>query len=495
MAGRCILAEVFRSLAFLVASSGCQVFFNVDVPVDPPRLPIDHVEIEVSKIVVSNSTARRPVVVDDLYSPTSIAVQLSNGEVPTLVEKGIGRYEFETPNLAYTVTIEDPIGRFTLDHHVAKVEIGLHQVGRVGEPIVEPLPVSISTDLQDGAPTPVSELVHSTGVWSTGVDTNKEVAPFTFSWGSPEHLLYGPQTLLDFNANDFMYWAGYSDVSNGTGTHRALTSFTEFGVDMTTGPVILTVFPSTSPLACIGLSAARKDEVGRISSIAPDMFIEPNADWLINAIPARELGTDGAMLLAQQGQAINFGKDNIQYSNPFPGALTTASMFASQVRPIFPDVAVPLRVEYATRVHVEPFVAEPICNGDSLNLSSGTIGLIHSIELEATLLATDDQAIELAGDVEVTWSTTDEPIDHFFVKLFELVLTDPQRPSLAVVAVRNTIDRRVTFSRDLFSTDKQYLIAVDGRLGFPNAATGDFLRVDFPNGTSTASSSLFTVTK
>jgi hypothetical protein len=472
-----------RIAGLLVALAGCDLVFSLDAPVPPVRPPIDHVTIDVTLRWVENDAAGLPVLHDDPFD-LPIAVRLTDGSTPDVVQDGPGAYSFETDNLAYTLTLESPRGPFVIDHFVPAVTIALPHVGRLdAAPFTAPTTVTVTPSSMVDS----TELVHTTGVWSTSENAS-------FEWGGRGHTIFGTRGLLDAARNDRLYYVGYSDFTNDTGTpHVAAASFFEASVTLAEGSTATVVgTPIVPQAACVRVTAERQRQLARISEVAPGTFAPVGADLLIDAIPARELGREGAMLLATQVLVSDISKIDIAYGKLFPDASTIVSLGAVRSRFYKNSLASAfLELFYAVRVFDE--VVGTQCPDSSVTLTADMVALIGSISLDGVFLTADEDVLQIENDPIVTWSVSQGPLDHFFVTLFEVVIDQDGTPLEVPIASRFTTDPIVRFDRELFVEGKLYTLHVEARVGTPNAVRGDFSTVSFPNGSSVGTSAVFGV--
>ncbi len=467
-----------RITAALPLLTGCQLVF----PLGEARPPIEHVTVEI-KQTVQNDASANPLLVDEAFDPEAVAVELEDGSFAELTSPVTGTYEFDTPNLAYTVAVDDPVGHFEVAAAVEHVQVPLVQIGRSGPEVTAPFLVSID----EPATGKLGALqVHTTGVWSSSN------AP-SFEWSGSKRLIFGPRENLDAALGDRRYWLEYGRVLE-TSSYNTIVRAAEALVtlDPTRENTVEVIPEDVAPLYhCAMIEAQRSKEFDRIRNVARGSFDVEVGSLGIDAVPNTTAGPEAAIPLVLQDGNTDISPQGFFYDLPFPGSMPLVRLDGLLFREMSPAGAIgKLFLPCGERVYLDVLTSAESCGDDSGFVDSKQIGLVDGISLEGTLLFDDEDVIDT---VDVSWTVTTEAVDHFRVKLFELAIDGVGTPALNVRVARNTSQQSMTFPRSLFDPDKTDLLAVDGVLGHPKASEGDFITVAYPNGTSTASSTLFRV--
>lgn len=476
----------------LFVLAGCNLVFPLPDSDEEARPPIDHVVVEVHLRTVTNNADGVPQLVDEPLDPVTVSVVLEDGTQAELINPAIGRYEFDTPNLGYTLITDDPKGHFELAAAVPFVTVPLVQIGHDG-PEPPPFEVVIDHPLDGTLP---SGAVHTTGVWSTTAATS-------FEWGGGKHEMFGPRTFLDGRPGDRLYWVQYNRVEQTSSPYDTISRVAELSPaldPMAVNNLAIEPIDVVADQLCARLAIERQIEVDRVRALAPATFIPSPATFGIDAVPRPEIGPEAPMALMRFQGPDNVAPFDFHYFVPVASSTPLVRLDVQLARPFaVPGSSGQLFANYGETIFFdvlagsEPCLPIPETTSPTSVLETKQLGLVGAISLEGNLLFDDDDVIELDDSIEVSWTVTAQPVDHFQVKLFAIDVVDANTVVKRRVISRATTETTLPLPPTLFEPGTFYFLEVNGIRGKPLADQGDFVTVSYPFGVSTASSTLFRV--
>lgn len=474
----------------LIALAGCNLVFPLPDSEEETRPPIDHVVVEVHLRTVTNNDDAIPQLVDEPFDPVTVSVVLEDGTQAELINPAIGSYEFDTPNLGYTLIADDPKGHFELAAAVPFVQVPMLVIGRDGD-TPPPFEVVITEPAVGNQP---ATAVHTTGVWT-------ESPAQSFEWGGSKHQMFGPRTFLDGRASDRLYWLEYNHIDENT-SYDTIYRVAETSPVLdpgTTNQVPLLPRDVFAEHVCAKLATERKVEVDRVRALAPAMFTPVTSSLGIDAVPRPELGPEAPMKLMRAEGTENIGAQEFHYFVPAAGSTPLARLDVQLVRNVqVPGADGNLFATYGETVYFDvlggaaPCQPVPSPANPALEIEAKQIGLVGTVSLEGNLLFDDNDVIEADDLVEVSWTVTAQPVHYFQVQLFTVDIVNNLISKRRVLS-RATTDTTLSLPRELFEPETFYFLEVNAIRGKPEAGNGDFITVAYPFGVSTASSTLFRV--
>ncbi len=428
---------------------------------------------------IENDGAGSPQVIESAFALSEIraTARLDDGSTPEVALRDDGSFSFVMPTAGqtYTLTFRTPYATSTYQLANEHVDLVERLAGRRDRAAVPPgTRLAPSLTNRPGAPAIVIEVLTSTGLWTL---TAIQAGPIDLDW-TRAGSMSGPIGLLD---GDDVRYVAYSSASSSAGSYLTLAyAATMPDVSMLAGQTtaVSSVAVPVVKDRCVHLVAEGMTESQRLVAAAPRASPSSNLAWGVYAVPdndfALALGFPFPIAYPNVGGPPPNVDVTIPFANPFPGHSNVAIMRLSALHGIG---SLYLVSESGLIAQIPEGCASPVV------LPSGTVQLPMNIAVNGTVLAVDDQPVDIVdrgADLSITWTPTSGRADFWIVTLFEVGGSNALVQRSLIV----TTTTAAAFEPDLFVANQRYAVEVRAVLGFPNAASGDFRTSALPQGTT-----------
>ena len=439
--------------------------------------------------VVTNDATFAPVITDQPPRTISLSASLEDGTSVAVDYRGDGAFSFPATGWYEVVVIADGFG-WTYQHTAPHLELDQVYIGRVDRGH----PPMAQTDIQFmyAGPGEGTADVASTGLWTeTGVGGSTR--NLSFDWRKAVSQ-FGPLGLLDAAQNDRLY---YVEITAGP-TYSSITSYAASSVTLREGMVTMVTgdfMANVAPDRCVHVTNAAADDLAALKTAFPSIS-NPTGGWLIESVPARARTIDGQHSLAYKYASPPVNSDVMaSFPNPYPGtellALTDVLAEGSAGLPNAVSNAV---LPFALLAYSETNPSDASCNERAM--LSASVGLYGKLQVQGTDVTKDNQALSLDASprIELKWARVGDGPAHFFaVLLYELSDDGAGATVKTGIAVVVTTDRRALFQRYLFQNGHTYILEIQAHVSRPDAAAGDFVKLQYPVGVAQTWTHSFTV--
>jgi hypothetical protein len=464
-----------RLLACATLLAGCDIVFSVDEVAPAAGHPVQ-VTGALHRRVIENDPSDVPVV-SGLVPPTLVTadVAFADGTKQDLAFGADGEFTFTSPDASepYTITLRSPLTE-VISYQLRSPSLQL--VERVaGRGDRQPVPpstlvhVTFPSDTPPGGSTYLE--LESTGIWTRRFMASATVSQ-PFDWGMASSL-GGPIGMLE-SGPDAMF---FIELSGSTSTFFGLT---RYGIQHQPGLVagVDNAMPfdlvSTVPDKCASITVDQQAEIKRLQALDPAGV---QVGWYVFMAPAVELLTEIGFPIALRnlGAEPSPFSETLMFENPFEG-LSPFAMFEVATlgaAPVRTAVAVPLDGTCA-----------------QVPLPTAVVKIAHEFTVGGTQLTTAGQSVPIDRSklVPIGFTPTETGDAHYYI----ILIRDATSSAVLRARIVST-EPRVLVDPDLLLPARSYTIAVQVRIGLPNAANGDFETVGPFSASSIATSTTFRV--
>ncbi len=235
---------------------------------------------------------------------------------------------------------------------------------------------------------------------------------------------------------------------------------------------------------------------GLLEGLAPQQ-VNRLAAWQIMAVPNLHDANGQEVIVPPRGYplalyptitkfltgCVDSTKNEITFGNPFPGTMPVLAtgvgvLYSFFVPGAINDAAHLAYLGASIQVHTRAEAATfPV-------LLDGAVP--RNITVNGTAAAPEQSRIVPHADVQVAWTkSASERVDDWVIQVRRLYTDSTQFSKSELVATLRTVQTSITIPTD-FLPPGDYVLSIEGRLGYPGAATQDYRQRSYPFWSATA---------
>ena len=485
-------------LAVLLIAPGCDRIFGLQrdgEPVDAAGdgAGTDTVTGRWQLIYMTNNADGSPQVVSGPHPDGMLSIRNTENEMVGVTIAPDGTFSFKrAPGAPYRLTQVSAIdGSVPVEVQLDAPRLDLVTT-LAGRP--DRVPVTMPTLLKfNPAVLGGEHIIASTGLWTESTIGNGD----TLDW-STAGTASGVRGLLDAAKHDRIWYLNRNLFADGAATpYHAFDALASTEISIVDGAQhSVTIAPTTQTTRdrCARVVAKRSQALQRAIAAAQTNITLQIDDWILQAVPAIDVGPVGPITVAFHSEVTTTPTDVdvvVQYANPFPGHEVLGSVGALAQRPLsHPAAVAPIPLPFGERTYVR---AQPCPATTTVEPFQGYPGTMSIDDVQ--IGASDGATLLVQPNRRPTLSWTllaAGPVDLTYVTVYRVeapggttVLTPLKRYI--------TTTRSASLDTDILGPGDYFVLRLDAVVGFPAAAQGDFSVTSYPFSNATQWSRMFLV--